>query len=221
MVYIKVCGITNLEDAFLVAELGANAIGFVFAPSSRKVEPEIAQEIIRKLPPSIDKVGVFVNEDETKVKEIASFCFLNSLQFHGEEDPIYCLNFAPNFKGKIIKAFRIKEYDSLKSILEKVKEFQVDAYLLDTYDKEVYGGTGKTFNWDIAVEVKRLGKPVILSGGLNPQNITEAIEKVKPYGVDVSSGVETFPGKKDPDKLRAFIKACLQTSSEEDLKPRT
>ena len=200
MTKIKICGITNKEDALWAIRLKVDALGFIFAYSPRRVNPRIAQEIIELLPPFISIVGVFVNEDRKRVKEIAERCCLTTLQFHGEESPSYC----QGFKQKVIKAFRIKD----KKILEKILQYQgkIDACLLDTYSPFQHGGTGRIFNWDIAKEVKKLELPIILSGGLNPDNIGEAISKVRPYAVDVSSGVEKKPGKKDLEKLRNFVR---------------
>ena len=204
MVRVKICGITNLEDALLAIDLGAHAIGFVFAPSPRRVDPSVARKIIEEVPPLVNFVGVFVNESGERVREIASFCGLDSLQFHGQEPPSYCQELRPLFR--VIKSFRIKNLESLKAF----GLYRVDAVLLDTYSKEAMGGTGKTFNWEIAKEAQKFRMPLILSGGLNPANVTEAINSVKPYAVDVSSGVELSPGKKDPDKIKAFFEAVKQ-----------
>lgn len=200
MVKIKICGITNKEDALRAIKLKVDALGFIFANSPRRVDPKIVQKIIELLPPFISSVGVFVNKDREKVKKIAESCHLTTLQFHGEESPSYC----QGFRQKVIKAFRIKD----KNVLKKIPQYQdkVDACLLDAYSPFKYGGTGKIFNWDVAREVKKLRIPIILSGGLNPDNVEEAINKVRPYAVDVSSGVEKKPGKKDPEKLRNFVK---------------
>ncbi len=154
-------------------------------------------KIIDALPQSILKVGVFVNEEEKRIREILELCHLDMLQFHGDESPSYILK----FREKIIKSFRIEDEDSLKDI----PKYKASAYLLDTYSPKKYGGTGKVFNWDLAVKAKKFG-PIILAGGLTPDNVTEAIQKVKPYAVDVSSGVESSPGKKDPKKLEEFVK---------------
>jgi len=143
------------------------------------------------------KVGLFVDELEEKVNEITSYCNFDILQFHGDETPDYC----KKFPQKIIKAFRIKDKESLANI----PKYEVDYYLLDAYSEELPGGTGRTFNWDLAKEAKKFGRPIILSGGLNPENIIEALKKVSPFGVDVSSGVEASPGKKDQKKLEEFI----------------
>ncbi len=197
MVKIKVCGITNIEDALLALSLGVDAVGFVFAESERRITPVNAKKIIDELPQSILKVGVFVDEEEKRTREILKLCRLDMLQFHGDESPSHILR----FRERVIKSFRIEDEDSLKAI----PNYKASAYLLDTYSSEVYGGTGEVFNWDLAVEAKKFG-PIILSGGLNPDNVVEAIKKVKPWAVDVSSGVESSPGKKDPQKLEEFVK---------------
>ena len=206
MIKIKICGITNKEDAGWAVDLKVDALGFIFADSPRRVKPEIVQEIIKLLPPFISSVGVFVNEDREKVEEITESCGLTTLQFHGQESPSYC----EGFKQKIVKAFRIKD----KSVLKKAAQYQgkIDAYLLDAYSPFAYGGTGKTFDWHIAKEIKKFGLPIILSGGLNPENIREAISEVEPYGVDVSSGVEERPGKKNLEKLINFVRIVRETN---------
>jgi phosphoribosylanthranilate isomerase len=194
---IKICGITNMEDALLAFSLGVDAVGFVFAESKRRITAVNASRIIDALPMSILKVGVFVNEEEKRIREILEICRLDALQFHGDEPPSYIRK----FREKTIKSFRIKDKRSLKAI----PKYKASAYLLDTYSPKQYGGTGKTFNWDSAVEAKKYG-PIILAGGLNPDNVEEAIRKVQPCAVDVSSGVESSPGKKDPRKLEEFVK---------------
>jgi len=195
-VKVKICGITNLEDALLAVKWGADALGFIFAPSPRRVGVEVAKEIISHLPPFIITVGVFVNERRERVAEIAEYLHLHVLQFHGEETPQYC----QGFPQKVIKSFRVKD----EGILEVIPRYRVDAYLLDTYSPSSWGGTGKTFNWEIAKDAKRYGR-IILSGGLNPDNVQEAIKVVSPYAIDVASGVEESLGKKDPEKLKSFI----------------
>ena len=206
MIKIKICGITNKEDAGWAVDLKVDALGFIFTDSPRRVKPEIVQGIIELLPPFISSVGVFVNEDRKKVEEITESCGLTTLQFHGEESPSYC----EGFKQKIVKTFRIKN----KSVLKKAVQYKdkVDAYLLDTYSPSKYGGTGKTFDWRIAKEIKKFGLPIILSGGLNPENIREAISEVEPYGVDVSSGIEERPGKKNLEKLINFVRIVRETN---------
>lgn len=195
---VKICGITNQEDADVAVSLGVDALGFIFARSPRKIEPDTAGEIISSLPAMIAFVGVFVDEEEDRVRQIASQCGLNMLQFHGRESPKYC----GLFQQKIIKAFRIRDDMSLRDI----PDYQGHAatFLLDTYKKGMMGGTGETFNWNLAIEAKALG-PIILSGGLTPNNVKDAILRVRPYGVDVSSGVESCPGKKDHKRLRDFV----------------
>lgn len=196
--WIKICGITNLEDALRAAELGADALGFVFYPRSpRCVNKEMAKEIIESLPKEVIKVGVFVDEVAEEVREIASYCGLGMLQFHGNEPPDYCRGFGQ----RVIKAFRVKNKESLIDL----PKYEVDYYLLDAYGETLPGGTGRTFNWDLAEEAKEFGRPVILSGGLTPDNVISAIKKIVPFGVDVSSGVEVSPGKKDHKKLQEFI----------------
>ena len=197
MVRIKICGITNIEDALGAVELGASALGFVFAPSPRQLDPLMVKEITAKLPPWVSTVGVFVNEKPERLLQIVNQTGLDWVQLHGEESPEYCRELGL----KIIKTVRIKDNSSL----EKLSEYPVSGILLDTYDPAVLGGTGRNFNWDLAIGAKKLGKPVILAGGLNAENVVEAILKVKPYGVDVSSGVECKPGKKDYEKMKKFI----------------
>lgn len=194
---VKVCGITNKEDALVAVKLGADALGFIFAPSPRRVTPERARDIIRTIPPFVDVVGVFVNEDVEKVRQIMEFCGLGSLQFHGEEPPSYC----HQFDRKVIKSFSIKD-----TIPENIFTYKVDAYLLDTFSEDRRGGTGKTFNWSIARQIREKNLSLIISGGLTPENVTAAIEIIRPYAVDVASGVEESPGKKSKLKLVEFFK---------------
>lgn len=199
MTKVKICGITNIEDATLAANLGADALGFVFYKDSpRYIQKDAAKEIIRELPPFVSSVGVFVNEKEDRVREISSDCRLDILQFHGNESPYFC----SHFDKKVIKAFSINNRKDLAII----SSYQVSAVLLDTYYEDICGGGGKAFNWELASEAKRFASRVILAGGLSPDNVMKAIQKVEPYGVDVSSGVEFKPGKKDHVKLEKFIK---------------
>ena len=196
---VKICGTTSLKDAFLAVESGADAIGFIFYKMSpRNISQKEAKEIILQLPPFIETVGVFVNETSDKINRIAEQCKLNSIQLHGEESPALCRR----VKRKVIKAFRVKNADSLKSIAS----YDVSGFLLDSYNGGSKGGTGQVFDWNLALRVKKQG-PVILAGGLNPYNVFTAIHRVKPYGVDVCSGVENSPGIKDHEKVRAFIKS--------------
>lgn len=200
MIKIKICGITNLEDAEKAVELEVDGLGFIFSKSSRRVDAEIATEIIKELPPFITTVGVFVNESMDVVKHVASVCRLNVLQFHGDELPEFCSQFG----RKIIKSFRVKNPDDL-SMLPGYKGI-VSAYLLDSRVKGKRGGTGETFDWELAKIALPYGR-VILAGGLTPENVTAAIKAVNPYAVDVSSGVESAPGKKDHEKMKRFVEA--------------
>jgi phosphoribosylanthranilate isomerase len=202
-VWIKVCGTTNSGDALAAAELGADAIGFVFAPSPRQVSPEIARSIIKTLPRVVQTVGVFVDEDPEKVASTADFCDLDFLQFHGKETTSYC----GEFGRRVIKAVQVQNEDDLEICSEYVSV--VEAFLLDTYVAGQPGGTGVTFDWDIARTARKYGH-IILAGGLNPDNVAAAIRAADPYGVDASSGLEQKPGVKDHDKLARFIQAVRQ-----------
>jgi phosphoribosylanthranilate isomerase len=200
-VKVKICGITNRSDGMAAAEAGADALGFVFYESSpRRVAIESAAEIGRELPRGVLKAGVFVNAPEEFVRRAISQCGLDLLQFHGDETPEYCLKFGV----KCMKAIRIRDAASLRSLTS----YQTDAWLLDAYASNQFGGTGHTFNWELAREAQRLGRPIFLAGGLTPENVAEAVRHVRPYGVDVSSGVEAAPGKKDRAKVKAFIEAA-------------
>jgi phosphoribosylanthranilate isomerase len=200
-VIVKICGLTNVADALVAAEAGADALGFVFyEPSPRSVTIEAAAEIARELPPAIVKVGVFVDAPQDLVIRAARSCALNLLQFHGEESPDYCLQFGL----MSMKAFRIRDEASLRDL----GAYLTDAWLLDAYAPDKAGGTGETFNWDLAVQARSFGRPIILAGGLTPLNVAEAVGRVQPYGVDVSSGVEAAPGRKDHRKIRDFIQVA-------------
>lgn len=200
-VKVKICGITNLEDALVAVEAGADMLGFVFCEQSpRKVSVETAAGIARALPPYIVKTGVFVNASEEDVYHALREVELNLLQFHGDESPAFCRRFGV----MSMKAFRVKDASSLESLTD----YATDAWLLDAYSPDQVGGTGKKFNWDLAVQAGTLGRPIFLAGGLTPENVAEAVRQVKPFAVDVSSSVEATPGKKDHAKVRAFIKAA-------------
>ena len=204
-VKVKICGLTNLPDGLAATEAGAEALGFVFCDQSpRRVTVEAAAAIIRALPPFIVKVGVFVNAPEDLVFRAIGQCALNLLQFHGDESPEYCLQFGL----MSMKAFRVRDAQSLQGLAD----YKTDAWLLDAYAPDKVGGTGQQFNWDLALETQKLGRPIFLAGGLTPENVAEAVRRVRPYAVDVSSGVETAPGKKDDAKVRAFIQAAKQTA---------
>lgn len=201
MVRVKICGITNVEDAKKAVYYGAWAVGFIFSKKSpRFVSASRARKIIEALPPFVTPVGVFVDQSERAVRDICKFTRIQTLQFHGDEKPVYCKRFGD---FKIIKAFRIGEYFPI----DMISKYKVDAYLFDTFKEGVSGGTGETFNWDLLKDQK-ITKPIILSGGLNSQNIQKALDVIKPYAVDVSSSVEKSPGIKDPRLIRTFFDAA-------------
>ena len=198
MVKVKICGITNLDDAMAAVDFGADALGFVFFKKSpRYISPANAKKIIKKLPPFISTAGVFVNENKKNIEKIVLQTGINIIQLHGDETPKAC-----NLSKPVIKAIRVKSIENLE-LVSKYKD-KVSAFLLDTYTPEVFGGTGQIFNWDIAVEARQFGR-VILAGGLMPENIEKAVRFVHPYAVDVSSGVEAEKGKKDHRKMKFFI----------------
>ena len=200
---VKICGITNLADAQAAIAAGADVLGLNFYEGSpRHISMKTAAEIANKLPPFVMRAGVFVNADEDLVTRAIGECGLSLLQFHGDEPPDFCAQFGL----MSMKAFRIRDAESLKEL----PRFQTDAYLLDAFSPEARGGTGEKFNWDLAIEAQKFGKPVFLAGGLTPENVADAVRKVRPFGVDVASGVESSPGKKDHAKIRAFIAAVRE-----------
>lgn len=200
MVKVKICGITNLEDALAACEYGADAVGFIFYKKSpRFIEPERVKKIIKDIPPFVTTVGIFVDEDADKINEIVKEVGLNVVQLHGKELPEFC----EGIRSKVIKVFRIQG-SRVQEFKGEMKQYRVSAYLLDTYQEGIPGGTGETFNWKIAKEAKGFGR-IILAGGLTLQNVAEAVKTVMPYAVDVSSGVEERPGKKDLKKVKEFI----------------
>lgn len=195
---VKICGMTQLKDALFAVEQGVDAVGFIFYKKSpRAVTMKTVREIITKLPPLVDTVGVFVNESAERVNKIADYCGLDLVQLHGEESPAFCRK----IHRRVIKAFRVKDLQSIKQL----EKFPVSGFLLDTFSDDLHGGTGKTFDWNLALPAKKMG-PVILAGGLTPRNILQAVRQVRPYGVDVCSGVEKSPGIKDLEKVRSFLK---------------
>lgn len=200
-VKVKICGITNASDALMAAQAGADALGFIFwQKSPRFVNPKAVAGFARELPPHILKTGVFVNPTEELVAEAMNICGLNLLQFHGDEPPEFCLRFGI----MTMKAFRVRGPESLAEL----QQYATDAWLLDAYTPGQPGGTGETFNWTLAREATGKGKPVFLAGGLTAENVSQAIAQARPFGVDVSSGVEERPGKKDVEKVKAFVKAA-------------
>ncbi|MFA5073460.1 MAG: phosphoribosylanthranilate isomerase [Nitrospirota bacterium] len=204
MVKIKICGITNLDDALAAATFGADALGFNFYKKSpRYIEPEKALEIISQLPPLITSVGIFVNEREEKIREILTMTCIQAVQFHGDESPEFCQRFG----NRVIKAFQVKDKESVKHMAQ----YHVGAFLLDSYHEKLRGGIGATFDWHLAVVAKTFGR-VILAGGLTPDNAAEAVKLVQPYGVDVAGGVERETGVKDYVKLKKFITEVRRAS---------
>jgi phosphoribosylanthranilate isomerase len=201
MVKFKICGLTCIEDALAAIEAGADALGFVFERGRHQVTPEQARAIIVALPPFVSIVGLFVNEDAAVVRQIAEFCWLDTLQFQGDESPEYCASFS----RRVIKGFKIKD----KASLERLEEYAVTAYLLDSYVPGLSGGTGHSFNWELARGLSA-SRPIILAGGLTPANVSTAISVIKPFAVDVSSGVENESGRKDPQKMADFVRQARQ-----------
>lgn len=197
---VKICGITKLEDALTAVEVGADALGFVFVPDTpRCVDPDQVAAIVDELPPFITTVGLFATKDTAKIRTIVNQCRLDAIQLHADVTPEFCRN----LDRRVIKAVRVKDESSL-SILS---EYDVNAFLLDAYVEGKLGGTGKVFDWNLALRAKDYGR-IIVAGGLNPENVAQAVRRVNPYGVDVSSGVESQPGRKDSDKVRNFINAA-------------
>ena len=197
---VKICGVTNVADALAAAEAGADMIGLMFYEHSpRCITLQTAVEISRALPPFVLRVGVFVNPAEELVLRALGDCNLSLLQFHGDEPSEFCMQFGL----MSMKALRVRDAESLKAL----ENFHTDAFLLYAYSKRGLGGTGEKFNWDLAVEAQKFGKPIFLAGGLTPENVADAVAKVRPFAVDVSGGVESAPGKKDHAKVKAFIQA--------------
>jgi len=197
MIKVKICGITNLEDARAALEEGADALGFVFYPKSpRYIDYQKAADIVQTLPPFVITVGVFVNESKETILKGVKAASLSLVQLHGNESPEFC-----NSLGlRIIKAIRI----SVSGDLDQIKNYSVQGILLDSFHEDLYGGTGRPFKWDI-LKGLAFKNPIILSGGLDPENVRDAVDRLSPYAVDVSSGVETSPGIKNREKMKRFI----------------
>ena len=203
MIRVKICGITSLEDASLAVRLGVHALGFIFAPSPRQVSPDDVRDIVRGIPPLVQTVGVFVNDAPSRVREIMGFCGLDLAQLHGDESPDDCEALTP----RVIKALRLKDESSLAAA--ETYRGKVRAVLLDSYMKGRRGGTGTTLDWDLAARALKIGIPVILAGGLNPGNVRMAVSVVRPFAIDVNSGVEERPGRKSPalmDRLMEIVR---------------
>jgi len=202
MTKTKICGITNYSDAAFSVSCGADFLGFIFTKKSKRViAPLEAKKIIARLPRRILKVGVFVNEKESRVRKIAATCGLDLLQFHGDESPGYCASFA---KYRVIKSFRVK--DTIDA--DRIQAYSVAYLLFDAFDKSAFGGTGRAFDWGLLKSYKG-ARPYFVGGGLTPQNVAALIDDIHPFAVDVASGVESAPGRKDREKMAAFMAAMI------------
>lgn len=196
---IKICGITRLEDARVAANLGVDALGFIFYPESpRFIKPEQAKNIITQLPPMVNRVGVFVNESPETVMQIALQCGIDTVQLHGNETPEYC----SSIPLPVIKSFSIRP----ESDLSALRNYKTQGILLDTWSKQLQGGSGMTFDWKIAKKACEMFNNIILAGGLGPANLEDALRMVDPFAVDINSGVEIMPGVKNPHKIRDVVK---------------
>ena len=205
---VKICGITNAEDAAVAVDAGADALGFVFyRKSPRYIEPTLARQIVMGLPPLVIPVGVFVDEEQQVVRNIMDDCGLALAQLHGNESATYCRELGRT----VLKALRIKDRSTFLALAEFRGRAGVRGFVLDAYSDQAYGGTGQVIDWQLAAEVAKAAN-MLLAGGLTPGNVEKAIQAVRPYGVDVSSGVELAPGKKDHEKIRAFIRAAKVVS---------
>ncbi|TFG36454.1 MAG: phosphoribosylanthranilate isomerase [Desulfobacterales bacterium] len=203
---IKICGMTDMEEVRHAVAAGVDALGFIFAKASpRYIDPERARVIISSLPPFVDAVGVFVNDEAERVAEIVQYCNLTVIQLHGDESPNYCRG----FQTRVVKAFQVHDELTAQDLL--AYEEVVSGFLLDTYDKTQAGGTGKTFDWSLIHKLQP-GKPVILAGGLGPANVAQAISEVRPFAVDVNSAIEREPGRKDPDLISRLVEAVAAAS---------
>jgi phosphoribosylanthranilate isomerase len=208
MTRIKICGNTNLGNAKLAVELGADYLGFIFVPSSKRaVTLDLAREILDGLGGFPNTVGVFFNRPRQEVERIAIALGLKHLQFHGEETALYCDHFMRQ-GYEVIKTIHVKDAMSLK----RLDEYNVSGFLFDTYSRSEKGGTGRTFDWSVIKDRPYVHEKLFLAGGLNVSNVADAIRAVKPFAVDIASGVESAPGVKDPDILRKFIETVRSVS---------
>ena len=207
-VKVKICGLTNADDAAVAVEAGADAVGFVFHKKSpRCAETAAAKAIVKELPPFVLPIGVFVNEDAKVVRDIMDSCGLALAQLHGDETAAYC----EMLRRPVLKAIRLRDRRSFLALAEFQGRGGVRGFLVDAFSAEAYGGTGQVADWPLAAEAARVAR-ILLAGGLTPENVAQAIQQVRPYGVDVSSGVESRPGKKDHEKVRAFVQAVRLVS---------
>lgn len=198
---VKVCGLTRVEDVRCADTCGVDAVGFIFAPSPRRVSPEAAAALDRAVSPWVSRIGVFVNPTFSEIDRVLDHVRLDALQLHGDETPQFVSAVAERYRRRIIKAVRVRDARSL----ELLGAYDADAYLLDTYVPGRAGGTGQTFDWRL-IGSCAARYPIILSGGLTPENVADAVRQVRPYGVDVSSGVERAPGVKDHERIEAFVR---------------
>ena len=205
---VKICGITRHEDAELAVSLGAWAIGLIFhGPSPRRADPGVAAEIGAAYHRQAEVCGVFVNHPLEEVDRLVDACSLTMVQLHGDEGPVYCSEVARRTGAKVMKAARVKDAASLQAL----KAFRgVDFHLVDAHHPDLYGGTGESFDWKL-LRSRRSKVPLVLSGGLTPENVGDGIRAVQPWGVDTASGTEASPGVKDPDKVMAFFRAVEAT----------
>jgi len=199
---VKICGITSAEDAVMAADAGADAIGLVFARSPRRVDPEQAASILAALPPYVEPVALFVNELASRIRSLCRMIGVRTVQLHGDEPPALA---AALGEFCVVKAVHVAS----EADLEAMADYPASAFLLDTKVAGLRGGTGKTFDWQLAARAE--GR-IILAGGLHPDNVAEAVRTAHPYGVDVSSGVESAPGRKDPEKVRAFVRNAREAA---------
>ncbi len=199
--FIKICGITNLEDALMCVNAGADALGFNFyRPSPRYIEPQFAREITDQLPESVLTVGVFVNEESpARVEQLATQAGVSAVQLHGDESPDYCRQLANRYVIKVLAAG--SDFEPQQAL-----NYDVQAIMLDAFDRKLRGGTGRSVDWSQARKTRDLTSKLILAGGLSPENVAEAIATVDPYGVDACSALESVPGKKIPERAATFIK---------------
>jgi phosphoribosylanthranilate isomerase len=210
MTRVKICGITSLPDAKLAADAGAWAIGMIFTDASpRRVEVDAAAEIGAAMRRRVEVVGVFLNAPLDEVVELAELCSLSALQLHGDEGPTYCAEAGHRTGCKVIKAARVRDRASVQAL--RAFRVGVDYHLLDAYAEDAAGGTGRTFPWELA-KTRGAGPPLILSGGITPDNVADAVAELRPFAVDSASGTEASPGVKDPAKVTALIRAVQQAS---------
>jgi len=210
-VRVKICGITRTDDALAAVEAGADAIGLIFAESPRRVTVEQATEIVRVLPPWVAAVGVFVNASAAAIAETVRHVGLTAVQLHGDEPPETVA--ALSGQVKVVKSFRIGGASDMADAAAYLTRCRPNACLVDSRVEGVYGGTGLLAPWDLVAEARETVRPLILSGGLNPENVAEAIRVVRPFGVDTASGVESEPGRKDAQRVRRFVRAAMEASA--------